>query len=571
MERSERGCLFHYPAALLPFWSWRWSLADPLVVAIALGGFVVWLWFYRHAQRRVPGPKSWPVIGSTIEIVRNWHRLHDWFLEMFSNEARSLQVAFAFPVVGGVYTVDPANVEHILKTNFANYPKGLSNCTPMRELFGVGIFATDGEMWKEQRRTASYEFSSATLRDFSTVVFRDYACKLVSLLAQFASTGAAFDLQDLCMRMTLDSTSQIGFGVKLDCLSPELRSIAFAHCFDEANYISFYRFCDPLWKIKRRLNVGRERRLKECVQVLDDFSFDVIERRRKQMGTSTGASSSNLTTHSDLLSRFIDLCNRDSDGGNPNSKPLFTDRALRDMILNFIIAGRDTTAVTLSWFFYLTTRHPHVAQKIVVELAAVVTPHDPRSAPETTHHPEVADSIVDEFDTDSQSAPENAAEEFAKLLTFERLGKLHYLHAALSETLRLYPAVPVDSKEAAADDVLPDGTVVKKGTFTGYVPFSMGRMPFLWGDDAAAFRPERWLGEDGHFQAQPLFKFTAFQAGPRTCLGKDSAYLQMKMTAALVLRFFELHLVPDHPVRYRTMLVIAMQHGLRVTATPRPS
>lgn len=61
------------------------------------------------------------------------------------------------------------------------------------------------------------------------------------------------------------------------------------------------------------------------------------------------------------------------------------------------------------------------------------------------------------------------------------------------------------------------------------------------------------------------------QAGPRTCLGKDSAYLQMKMTAALVMRFFELHLVPGHPVHYRTMLVLCMKDGLRVTATPRSS
>lgn len=161
-----------------------------------------------------------------------------------------------------------------------------------------------------------------------------------------------------------------------------------------------------------------------------------------------------------------------------------------------------------------------------------------------------------------------AIAEFAERLTYEVLGKLQYLQAALSETLRLHPAVPIDNKEAAADDVLPDGTPVKKGSIVGYVPYSMGRMTFLWGDDAADFKPERWLDDDGHFQPQPPFKFTAFQAGPRTCLGKDSAFLQMKMTAALVLRFFALRLVPDHPVEYRPMLVLALRHGLRVTAMP---
>jgi hypothetical protein len=67
----------------------------------------------------------------------------------------------------------------------------------LQELLGTGIFVTDGALWKEQRRVASYEFSSATLRDFSTVVFREYAVKLVSILARFASTAESFDLQVL--------------------------------------------------------------------------------------------------------------------------------------------------------------------------------------------------------------------------------------------------------------------------------------------------------------------------------------------------------------------------------------
>lgn len=65
----------------------------------------------------------------------------------------------------------------------------------MKELFGEGIFVADGENWKEQRRVASYEFSSRTLRDFSTKVFCEYALKLVSLLAQKATNGEAFDMQ----------------------------------------------------------------------------------------------------------------------------------------------------------------------------------------------------------------------------------------------------------------------------------------------------------------------------------------------------------------------------------------
>jgi cytochrome P450 len=69
------------------------------------------------------------------------------------------------------------------------------NTAPVKELFGEGIFVADGESWKEQRRVASYEFSSATLRDFSTKVFCEYALKLVAILAQKAKDGEAFDMQ----------------------------------------------------------------------------------------------------------------------------------------------------------------------------------------------------------------------------------------------------------------------------------------------------------------------------------------------------------------------------------------
>lgn len=201
----------------------------------------------------------------------------------------------------------------------------------------------------------------------------------------------------------------------------------------------------------------------------------------------------------------------------------------------------------------MMTCHPEVADKIVKELRAVT------QQPATDH----------QHTGPSEPPTEESIVAFSKLLTYESLANLHFLHAALSETLRLFPAVPVDAKEAAHDDVLPDGTVVKKGTIMGYVPYSMGRMKSLWGDDALAFKPDRWLGPDGRFLPQPLFKFTAFQAGPRTCLGKDSAYLQMKMTAALALRFFAVHLVGGHPIQYQTMIVLQMLHGLHVTVTPR--
>ena len=107
------------------------------------------------------------------------------------------------------------------------------------------------------------------------------------------------------------------------------------------------------------------------------------------------------------------------------------------------------------------------------------------------------------------------------------------------EAMRLYPPVPVDTKACLNDDVMPDGTVLKKGWFVTYHAYAMGRMETIWGKDCNEYVPERWIGEDGTCQQESAFKYPVFHAGPRMCLGKDLAFIQMKSIAASVIERFE--------------------------------
>lgn len=126
----------------------------------------------------------------------------------------------------------------------------------------------------------------------------------------------------------------------------------------------------------------------------------------------------------DILSRFIEL------GEDPSNN--FTNKSLRDVVLNFVIAGRDTTAATLSWAIYMVMTHSHVADKLYSELKSF---EEERAKEERIsllqHHPT----------TDLQSF-ERRVMQFAQLLNYDSLARLHYLHAMITETLRLYPAVP---------------------------------------------------------------------------------------------------------------------------------
>jgi len=95
----------------------------------------------------------------------------------------------------------------------------------------------------------------------------------------------------------------------------------------------------------------------------------------------------------------------------------------------------------------------------------------------------------------------------------------------------------------------------------------MGRLAALWGDDCAEYRPERWLGEDGAFRPESPFRYTVFHAGPRMCLGKEMAYVQMKSIVASVLEEFVVDVkedaaggVPEHVLS----VTLRMKGGLPV-------
>ena len=83
-----------------------------------------------------------------------------------------------------------------------------------------------------------------------------------------------------------------------------------------------------------------------------------------------------------------------------------------------------------------------------------------------------------------------------------------------------------DNKVCFSDDVLPNGFNVRKGDIVFYQPYAMGRMEYLWGKDAECFRPERWLDDNGIFQAESPYKFTAFQVRKQAGNAEISFFLE---------------------------------------------
>lgn len=467
--------------------------------------------------------KYHPVAGTVFNQMMNFNRLHHYMTDL---AGKYKTYRLLNPFRNEIYTAEPTNVEYILKTNFDNYGKGLYNYHNLKDLLGDGIFTVDGEKWRKQRKISSHEFSTKMLRDFSTFIFRKNAAKVANIVSEAATSNTKLEIQDLLMKSTLDSIFQVAFGTELDsmCGSNKEGKI-FADAFDIASELTLYRYVDIFWKMKKFLNIGSEATLRKKTAILNEFVIKLINTRIQQRKNLKDDS---VRKQGDILSRFLQVKEYDS-------------TYLRDIILNFVIAGKDTTAATLSWFMYMLCKYPEVQEKAAKEVR------------EATNTKGIS-----------------SCTEFVSSVTDEAIEKMNYLHATLTETLRLYPAVPVDAKICFSNDTLPDGYSVKKGDMVAYQPYAMGRMKFIWGDDAEEFTPERWLDENGIFQPESPFKFTAFQAGPRICLGKEFAYRQMKIFSAVLLGCFRFKLNDEKKyVTYKTMINLHIDGGVEIKALHR--
>lgn len=506
-----------------------------LMILSAVAAYMIW---FRLISRSMKGPRVWPIFGSLPGLVQHSQRMHDWIAENLRTCGGTYQTCIcAIPFLArkqGLVTVtcDPKNLEHILKVRFDNYPKGPTWQAVFHDLLGDGIFNSDGDTWVFQRKTAALEFTTRTLRQaMARWVSRAIKLRFIPILETAQREAKPVDLQDLLLRLTFDNICGLAFGKDPQTLSAELPENSFATAFDRATEATLQRFILPeiMWKLKKWLGLGMEVSLSRSLKHVDEYLSNIIEARKlellsQQNGGSGGA------THDDLLSRFM------------KKKESFSDEFLQHVALNFILAGRDTSSVALSWFFWLVTLNPKVEETILIEICTVL------------------------FETRGNDIHKWVEDPLA----FEEVDRLIYLKAALSETLRLYPSVPEDSKHVISDDVLPDGTFVPAGSSITYSIYSSGRMKYIWGEDSLEFKPERWLSSDGtKLEVQDSYKFVAFNAGPRICLGKDLAYLQMKSIAAAVLLRHRLTVVPGHSVEQKMSLTLFMKYGLKVNVQPR--
>ncbi|WVZ83004.1 hypothetical protein U9M48_030195 [Paspalum notatum var. saurae] len=476
--------------------------------------------YYRHLQSQETNPK-WE--------SANIHHFHDCATALLADAGYSLE---SKEILGQRYfaTCDPANVRHVFTSNFNNYPKGHEYAEIFDVLLGAGIMNSDGESWRRQRAKAQMLMTAPRFRAFTAQCSRDKVEKsLPPFLALAADEGRPCDLQDVFLRLSFDLTCTLVFGVDTGCLHGHWAAGGSLHArhgryvgddFPPPRHPHGVLETDEKAKCWAREEDGR---------TIDSFIAEMVARARRRADDKSNEGAA------DLFSSFLCHDNTSDDGES-------TDEFIRDTTVNLLFAGRDGPATGLSWLFYLVSKNPRVEQKLLEELSALVAT--------------LRDGAGSAVDTSGGGS----------MVTFGRseVNSLVYLHAALCEPLRLYPPVPFEHKVAAAADVLLSGKELKAGAKILFLNYSMGRMEGVWGKDCTEFWQERWVTKEGKLRHEPSYKFFSFNTRPRTCLGKELAFVQMKTAAAAVLWNFVVEVVPGHVVKPKLSPILHMKNGLIV-------
>ena len=521
---------------------------DPHVLNVAVARQVP----FQFGGETIDTKLTWvPWFGNLLSVIKTLPYNYDILFSIArANDFQPLSIGYPVGSPDTIFTDELAAEALFSKPTFEKYSKGAKFHNIMTDLLGDGIFNVDGERWLRQRKAASNVFSRRFIREVMHPVFKRLAVKLVDRLDRALGRarpedGVQIDMGDLFYRFTLDSFVEVAFGVRLGCVV-EQGPVEFASAFDRIQAGLSRRFLNPAWPLLKALGMGSEKQMKRDVNAVNKLIYKVVrERRRKADGVdaagngercadvgSQHATQSVKTPQKDLISYFLADAKRRGE--------TLTDAYLRDVVANFIIAGRDTTAVTLSWLFLELARHPNVLVKVLAEIRAVCRPRAGDAK-----QPFGEDDIPD-----------------AKVI-----GELRYLHAAISETLRLHPPVPIEVVQANQDTFVHTSwakrngkspTRVHKGSTAVLNIYGMGRNTHIWGPDAARYRPERWLDK-----RPSQYEFVSFKAGPRVCLGQRVAYLEAQTLASVLLSRYQFALMADPAaVVYEVSITLAMKNPL---------
>ncbi|KAG9231198.1 cytochrome P450 [Amylocarpus encephaloides] len=493
-----------------------------LLVAVVV--LIVVLYISRSPTLRKHGvalkrpPNTLFLVGNGLLFLQTRHRLFSWFVKcerLFGLETFQISVP---SLPAGVVINDPKNLEYVFK-NEGIFAKGDFFKRRSWDLFGNGIINADGDLWRVQRKAGLNFLNNANLKILTEVALPQYLKESIKPLRE-VQTSSLVDLQAIFHELTTQLMGRMAYGTEMHHSDP------FSEAFDFASGATGERFQNPLWKLTE---IFFGHRFRESVQEVKSFGSEIVRTAVANNETKTdhGFASDTSDTLQSVSGSLI----------NSLLESIGDHQMVADAALNYLTAGRDTTAQALTWAFYLMMRHPHVIDTLRTEVEKLAASCLKESTSPSLHGASSIDTSI------------------------FRPASLPYVMAVFYETLRLFPPVPFEIKQCEQATTLPDGTFLPQGSIVFWSIWAMNRSRITWGEGADDFDPDRWL-ENGNLVSKTAFEFPVFNGGPRTCLGKKMAEIVAVQTIATMVLDFDFEPIDDEEREVLNSLTLPMEDGL---------
>jgi len=426
-----------------------------------------------------PGPKGEPLFGSSRTYAQDPFRFVEALESAYGGVAR-----FDMGPMDTLLVAEPALVQQILVDDDSKYRKPDFQDDALGDLLGDGLLLSEGDTWQEQRKLANPAFSMARLADMDDRIV-DHA---ESLVADWRD-GSVVDAERGMTHVTLDVILDLMMGVELPderVTTVQDQLVPLGARFEPDPI----RFAMPEW-----VPMPDDAEFDAAVETLDGVLDDIFERRRGTTGGEDGPMD------------FLSILMRARDRGEQS------EEQLRDEMMTMLLAGHDTTALTLTYTWFLLSEHPEVEQRLHEEIDAVVGDERP---------------------------------------TIDHVQELEYLDWVIDESMRMYPPVytifrtPTETVELGGYDVAPSTVLMLP-------QWAVHHSERHW-ENPEEFDPERWSPERS--EGRHRFAFFPFGGGPRHCIGKHLALLEAKLIVATVASDYRLRFEGETPLELMPSLTV---------------
>ena len=386
----------------------------------------------------------------------------------------------------------PAHVQDLLITNAHKFTKSRF-LQRAKILLGDGLLTNEGKFHLRQRRLAQPAFHRERLKAYSQVM-AEYADRAASRWHD----GETRDMAQEMMRLTLAVVAKTLFSADVESEASEV-----GQALTDVLGL-FDLMLVPGTSFLQHLPLPAMRRFNRALKQLNAIIYGIIQEHRES-GKDAG----------DLLSMLMMAADEQGDGTRMN------DKQLRDEAMTLFLAGHETTAVALTWTWYLLSQHPEVAAKLREELETVLSGRVP---------------------------------------VFDDLPRLPYTEMVLAESMRLYPpAWGISRLTVETHEV--DEFPIAKGTLCLFSPYVMHRNPDYF-PDPERFDPQRWTPEAR--ETRPKYSYFPFGAGARICIGERFAWTEGILILATIAQKWKLSLSPDQRVEYLAQITLRTRYGMHM-------